>query len=187
MNIRKYISKYLPESEQEVKDKMSFLNFIDSFDDVLTRENNIGHFTSSAIVVNKDRSKILMIYHNIYNSWAWPGGHADGEDDFLSVAVREVKEETGLEHVKVISNNIAAIDVLTVDGHIKNGEFVSSHLHYNLAYLLSADETDKIRICESENSGVKWIPIDKVVEYVSEAKMKPVYLKLIKKIKEYMH
>lgn len=52
--------------------------------------------TASAWVVNKDRSKVLMIYHNIYNSWSWLGGHADGETDLLAVAIREVREEAGI-------------------------------------------------------------------------------------------
>mgnify|MGYP002237558723 CR=1 FL=1 len=52
--------------------------------------------TASAWVVNKDRSKVLMIYHNIYNSWSWLGGHADGETDLLAVAIREVREEAAL-------------------------------------------------------------------------------------------
>ena len=63
----------------------------------MTRQNEYGHFTSSAFVLNKERTKILMIYHKIYNSWAWTGGHADGDTDLLYTAIREVKEETNLD------------------------------------------------------------------------------------------
>ena len=81
----------------EVADKEMMLKCIDEYDDVLTRENKLFHFTASNWIVNKEKTKILMIYHNIYQSWAWTGGHADGEDDLQSVAKREAEEETGLK------------------------------------------------------------------------------------------
>ena len=185
MNLLKYISKYFPVNEQEMEDKMSFFKFIENYDDVLTRNNIIGHFTASAFIFNKARTKVLMVYHNIYKSYAFPGGHADGDDDFLRVAIREAKEETGIKNVEIISNNIAAIDVLSIAGHMKNGEYVSSHLHYNLTYLLSADEEEELSIKKDENSDVMWIAIDEIIHKVTEEHMKPVYLKLINKIKEY--
>ena len=73
-----------------------------------------------------------MAYHNIYHSWAWTGGHADGEKDLLSVAIREAKEETGIKTVKPVMEGIFSLEVLTVDGHEKNGSYVPSHLHLNV-------------------------------------------------------
>ena len=48
--------------------------------------------TSSGLIFNKNLDKILMVHHNIYNTWSWTGGHADGEDDLLKVAIKEAKE-----------------------------------------------------------------------------------------------
>jgi hypothetical protein len=87
--------------------------------DAFLRENKIAHITASAWVVNKDRSKVLMVYHNIYHSWSWLGGHADGETDLLSVAIREVKEEAGISKVYPVSEEIFSLESLTVDGHVK--------------------------------------------------------------------
>lgn len=70
-----------------------FLKFINLFDDVLTRKNEFGHFTASAWVLNKDKTKMIVVRHNIYKAYIYPGGHADGESDLLSVAIREVKEQ----------------------------------------------------------------------------------------------
>ena len=94
--LKEQIQNYIPYDEQEQKDKEQFLNFINTFSDVLTRDNVIGHFSSSAFVVNKKRTKMLAVYHIINDGWIYPGGHADGIEDLLSVAVREVEEETGL-------------------------------------------------------------------------------------------
>ena len=87
------IEHYTPFNEQEEPDKQLILNWIRNNTNAFSRENTVAHMTASAWVVNQDKSKILMVYHNIYNSWSWLGGHADGETDLLAVALREVKEE----------------------------------------------------------------------------------------------
>lgn len=185
MNIRYELEKYEPFNEQEQRDKENMIKFIDTFEDVLTRNNTFAHFTSSAWAVNKERTKVLMIYHNIYQSWAWTGGHTDGDNDLLDVAIRELKEETGIENVRVIDENIFSIEIVTVDGHVKRGKYVSSHLHLNTTFLLEVDENEKLKIKDDENSGVKWVDMDKVIEISNETKMKPIYIKEIEKLKKY--
>ena len=129
------IENYPPFNEQEEKDKALILGWISNNENAFSRENTVAHITASAWVVNKDRSKVLMVYHNIYNSWSWMGGHADGETDLLSVAIREVKEEAGISNVRPVSEEIFSLESLTVDGHVKKGNYVSSHLHLNITYL----------------------------------------------------
>ena len=113
------IKKYVPYNEQEAKDKELILGAISNFNNLLTRENVVMHITSSGYVINKNRDKVLMIYHKIYNSWAWTGGHADGDSDLLYVAIKEAKEETGIKNVVPVINDIFSLDVITVNGHIK--------------------------------------------------------------------
>ena len=88
MGLKEQIEKYSPYNEQEINDKEMMLKYIDTFEDVLTRDNKMCHFTASNWIVNKERTKVLMIYHNIYKSWAWTGGHADGDEDLLHVALK---------------------------------------------------------------------------------------------------
>ena len=185
MEIKDQIEKYIPYNEQEASYKKLMLEYINTFDDVLTRENKMCHFTASNWIVNKDKTKILMIYHNIYKSWAWTGGHADGDSDLLHVALKEAEEETGLKNLKLLSDGIYGLQILTVDSHIKRGKFVSSHLHLDCCFLFEANEEDILRIKEDENSGVKWIDINEVTKITNEEKMKPIYEKLNSKIKRY--
>ena len=81
MKLRKQIEEFKPFNEQEEKDKEYFLKFIDTFDDVLTRDNVFGHISASAWVVNKDRNKLVLVWHNINGGYIFPGGHADGETE----------------------------------------------------------------------------------------------------------
>ena len=172
MNLREQIKNYKPYNEQEEKDKQTILKYIDTFDDVLTRNNEFGHFTASSWAVNKERTKVLMIYHNIYKSWAWTGGHADGELDLLGTAIRELKEETGVENVRVLNNEIFSLEI------------ISSHVHLNLTYLLEVDENEILKIKEDENSDVKWVNIEDVEKISSEKWIvENVYKKLNEKLK----
>ena len=185
MNWIEDIKNYKPYNEQEAKDKDLILKCINLHDDILTRENTIAHITSSGYIVNKSRTKVLMIYHNIYKSWAWTGGHADGDSDLLHVAIKEAKEETGIKNVTPIFKEIYSLESIGVNGHEKRGKYVSTHVHFNVTYLLEADEKQEIHIKEDENSGVKWVPIDKILETTSEAWVRDrVYTKIIEKMKK---
>lgn len=183
MNYIQAIKKYIPIIDQEKKDKEMILNYIDKFDNILTRQNEIVHMTSSSLIFNKNRTKLLMIYHNIYNSRCWTGWHADWDDDMLYVAIKEAKEETWIKNIYPIFDEVFWIDILAINWHLKNSKFVSSHLHINTSFILEADENQKIEIKEEENSDVKWIPIDKLNDFCTESHMKIVYLKLLTKMK----
>ena len=183
--LKENIEKFTPYNEQEEVEKGIMLKYIKDFDDVLTRQNEYGHFTSSAFILNKERTKMLMIYHKIYNSWAWTGGHSDGDSDLLHVAIKEAKEETGIKDVTPISKDIYSLEIITVNGHEKRGKYVGSHVHLNATYLLEADENEAIHIKEDENSGVKWVPIDEIVEVSSEPWVATrIYGKIIEKMKK---
>ena len=168
MSIRDDIARYAPFNEQEERDKAVILDFMDRHGDAFLRSNLTAHMTASAWVVNAARDRVLMVYHKIYDSWSWTGGHADGEEDLLSVAIREVREETGVQSVRPVSEEIYSLEILTVDGHEKRGEYVPSHLHLNVTYLLEADEHETLRICEAENSGVRWFTLDGALEASTE-------------------
>lgn len=178
------IKKYTPYNEQEKKDKEIILYCINAFDDILNRNNEVAHITSSAFVVNKTKSKVLVVHHNIYNSWSWTGGHADGETDLLAVALRELQEETGIKDARPVTSQIFSLDILPVVGHIKREKYVSAHLHLSVAFLIEADEDEALMVKEDENSGVKWIPMEEMTIYSNEPHMQKVYRKIISKINQ---
>ena len=176
------IKNYVPFNEQEVKDKQFFID-CENIEQILTRENERCHLTSSGFVVKKDKTKILCSYHNIYKSWTWVGGHADGDDDMLYVAMKEAKEETSIKSVKPLLNIPISLESVPVLGHIKRGKYVPAHIHLNVTYLLEADENELIETKPDENSGVEWLTFDELLNKATEIYMIPVYKKIIEKIK----
>lgn len=159
MEIYEQIKAYRPWNEQERQDQAVILAFLERNPDAFYRTKLLAHMTASAWVVNPQRSKVLMVYHRLYDSWSWTGGHADGEEDLLAVALREVREETGVQRLRPVTEEIYSLEVLTVDGHEKHGRYVPSHLHLNVTYLLEAEEDQPLRVCEAENSGVAWFSL----------------------------
>ena len=184
MHLFEAIGSYKPVNEQEERDKKVMLRYIQSCDDYLERENEIAHFTASIWTVNEAHTKTLMAYHNIYDSWAWIGGHADGEEDLPSVALRELREETGVRHATLFTPEIFSLEILTVDGHIKKGRYVSSHLHLNITYLAQADESEALTVNEAENQAVKWFSFEDALRVSKEPWfVEHIYAKLIEKCK----
>ena len=162
------LRSYRPWNDQESADRDEILRQIEHSPDIFTRENRNAHMTASSWIVDPSRTKVLMVYHNIYDSWSWTGGHADGETDLLAVALREAREETGIAHVRPLRSDIYSLEILTVDGHEKRGKYVSSHLHLNLTYLLEADDSDLLVRKEDENSAVAWFSLDDAVKVSTE-------------------
>lgn len=186
MDLKRELQLYEPVNEQEERDKNLMCSLLDQGASIYTRESLTAHLTASAWVTNKERNKILMAFHRIYDSWAWLGGHADGETDLLSVAKREAMEESGLSEVRAVSSQIFSVEILTVSGHIKRGSYVSSHLHLNVTYYLEADEEASLSVKPDENTGVRWFFTEAAIKASNEPWMRDwIYRKLAEKMKRY--
>lgn len=171
------------DSEQEIKDINQIIKAEEIFGNILTRDNEFCHLCASSFVINKAHTKVLCIFHNIYKSWGWVGGHADGDDDMLYVARKETKEETSLEHFELLKNTPISVEILPVKGHVKKGKYVSGHLHLNTTYLFEADENDSIHILADENSNIGWLTFDELIGQCDEPYMIPIYEKIVSRIK----
>ncbi|MBR3313200.1 MAG: NUDIX hydrolase [Atopobiaceae bacterium] len=183
------LEEYRPYNEQEMRDRALVLARLraarrageDALEDLFGRADP-AHMTASAWVVSPDRSKVLMAYHNVYQSWAWLGGHADGECDLRAVALREVREESGLAGARIVGPDMLSVEVLCVDGHEKRGEYVSSHLHLNVTYLVEADPDEPVRVKPDENSSIGWLrPAEALAASTEPWFVERIYAKLVAK------
>ena len=180
--LRCAIERYTPWNDQEAADRVMLLRALDALDNPLSRENPFAHFSASSWIVNPRRDRALMVWHNIYRTWSWTGGHADGESDLLAVALLEAREETGVTRIEPVLPEIYSVEVLPVNAHVKRGQFVSAHLHLNVTYLLQADDGQEIRCKPDENSGVNWMPLDEAADNRVEPFMAVIYKKLNEKL-----
>ncbi len=177
------LKKYVPYNEQEQVDKEYFIQCEQVLGDILHRTTLNAHLTASALVVNKERTKCLCVHHNIFNSWTFSGGHADGDDDMLYVAKKELEEETSLKNYKLLLNEPLSIESIGIQGHFKRGKYVPSHQHLNFTYLFEADEKEVIKVLESENSNVGWLTFEELYEKSIEPHMIVFFKKMVEKIK----
>ena len=176
------IQNYIPVNEQETIDKQTLLQWLRQGEDISARDNLIGHLTASAWVVTPDRKNVLMAYHRIYDSWAWLGGHADGNWDLFQVAEKEAREESGIHTLRPVSSEPISLEILTVDGHEKRGKYVPCHLHLNLTYLFEAEPDQNIACKPDENTGVAWLEMDSLGQMCNEPWfVERIYSKLIRK------
>lgn len=181
-----------PQNPREKEDLQVMLRACELHPDILCRSCADGHFTASAWICDREHKKVLLVYHRIFDSWAWTGGHADGDPDLLRVALREAEEETGLREFRILNTDVlssrekapVSLEILKVKAHRRRGLFVPAHLHYNLTWLLEADATTPLRIKEDENSGVAWFLLDEVCAHCSEPQMQPIYAKLNSRLRE---
>src|SRR5690554_6539872 len=172
MNLLEELKRYRPFNEQEKKDLQICIKSLQEEEHVFTRQNNKVHFSASSWIVNQDFTKVLMIYHNIYDSWSWTGGHCDGNQDTLQVALEEAKEETGLKNLQVLSKHIFSLEALPVSKHKKNGDTILPHTHLNVTYLFMANDTDQLIHNPNENKDVKWFIREEALNIPKEEWMK---------------
>lgn len=184
MGLLEEIMQYQPQNKQEEMDKSVMLDFYQKFpSNALFRENKIAHFSSSAFILNPSFTKVLFAHHNILDTWAWLGGHADGEEDLYRVSLREADEEAGAYALTPLSKKIQGLDILPVPSHYKKGSFVNSHLHLSIAYLFVCDDSLPIRAKPDENSAVGWLSVEEFTSDLFSKNDCLLYQKLLAKAK----
>ena len=187
MSYKSAIRAYEPINAQEANDKNAILDYIALFEhNILTRANAFAHITSSGLILNRSLTKMLMIHHNIYQTWTWTGGHADGDSDMLYVALKEAREETGIDAIEPLMPEIASLDIIPVYGHVKNGAYVSSHLHLNTSFILIADENAETCVKWDETSDIRWVDLSEMPAHSNEPYLIEIYNKLINRAKSHI-
>ena len=175
MNSLKQLIIHYAQTYSEEKAPHEMLKFLDEETGYFLRYNYNGHFTGSAWIVSPDKSSILMTHHKKLGKWIQLGGHADGENDLLKVALREAKEESGIQQFKVLSEEIFDLDIHEIPQI--NSEL--RHLHYDVRFLLEADPGGEAVITSNESHDVSWIPLADVSKLNAEESIKRMIKKTV--------
>lgn len=118
-----------------------------------------GHITASAWIVSSDARRFLLTHHRKLDRWLQLGGHADGDADAATVALREAREESGLRYFEFLNDgrgDEALATPIDVDVHgipARPGE--PAHEHHDIRFLLVAAPDQEIQISE-ESKALEW-------------------------------
>lgn len=136
-----------------------FLQLLEDRSNPYTRDRLHGHLTASAWVVDPAREQAVLILHKKLDRWLQPGGHADGEENLIAVARKEVEEETGLKDLKLVSEGIFDIDIHAIPANKKDPE----HDHYDIRFIFEADPNSPF-LANHEVKQVAWKPLSWINE-----------------------
>ena len=118
------------------------------------------HFTATTFVVYQD--KTLLHLHRSLKIWVPPGGHIDRDELPHVAALREVKEETGLDVIlihdepTIISENAKE---LPGPRHLLLENINPFHQHIDMIYFAKADSFDATPD-SGESLELKWFSVD---------------------------
>ena len=142
----------------------AFLAFVEEHEACFERTLLVGHVTGSAWVVNQAGTHVLMTHHRKLDRWLQLGGHADGDPDIQAVALREVREESGLSQVQAMAWTIFDLDIHT----IPERKGIPEHLHYDVRFKIQATGDEPLVISE-ESKALAWVSLDEVPAKVDDA------------------
>ncbi len=152
----KGLKNYTTSFAEEINFRDSFLSLLQD-EDAYQRWHLPGHITCSAWIVNAELNKALLIHHKKLDRWLQPGGHADGDENILRVALKEVAEETGVSEVQLIIHDIFDLDIHPIP---KRAD-MPAHDHYDIRLLLRADESIPL-IDNEEVKGIRWVELEQI-------------------------
>ncbi len=130
--------------------RRAVLAFVADHPDAAVRTCVEGHLTGSALVVDADGERTLLLLHRKLGRWFQPGGHADGDTNLASVALREATEETGIEGLVVLA------DPIDVDVHRVKPPGEAPHLHLDTRFLVVAPR-GAVEVGNEESLGLRWV------------------------------
>lgn len=130
------LQRYMLRCPERADIAEEILRFVVETPDCFLRSHESGHITGSAWLLNPKGDKALLTLHRNLKRWLQTGGHADGDADILNTALREAQEESGIEGITVVDEDIMDVDIHRIPANPRKGE--ASHLHYDIRYLLRA-------------------------------------------------
>ena len=155
------LTNYQPANELEQKHYQKVIDFLKTNQNQFRRENLAGHIVGGAFLLSPDFKKVLFTHHEEYNRWLQLGGHADGEENILNVALREAEEESGISGIKPFNENIFDVDAHFIPKNERKNE--PEHYHYEIRYVLVAPTTDYS--ISNESNALKWFSVEEMEEY----------------------
>lgn len=145
---------HTPADVKEEADLAAMRAFLNAGGDCFARTHLPGHFTGSALLLNRAGDRVLLNRHKALGFWMQFGGHADGCADLLDVARRELCEESGLSAIMPVRESIVDIDIHPIPYNAKKAE--PAHLHYDVRYIFRLQDDNDNFVISDESADMRW-------------------------------
>lgn len=133
----------------------------------------IKQFTTSVVVINElsENAEVLLIHHKKFNKWMIPGGHIEEKENPIEAAIREVKEETGvdIDLISFIHKKLAVADGMWMlppeylyQQVIPPRASEAQHFHVDFTYVAIARKYSELTVNLSETNALKWVAVSEV-------------------------
>ncbi len=141
--------KALSSDDKELYSIEELMKFLKDTADPYSETAQAMHVTASGVIVGE--RGVVLHKHKILGQWMQPGGHIDAGETPWEAALRECREETGLE----IAHYKGEVNIIHIDLH----PAAKGHQHFDLRFLLEAPDLDP-NPPQGESQEVKWLPWD---------------------------
>lgn len=145
------------------------------------------HSTASVwIVTNSVPKKVLLVHHKKYNKWIQPGGHIEKFENPVECAIREVKEETGLDigylidklQISKDGDIFLPVPDFFMEQSIPAYHDQPQHFHLDINYVVEVDEQGLTHNV-SESHGIGWFTKDEALNLPIHENTKIILQKLL--------
>ena len=135
--IRSDVVARVPVDQREADSIVAFLAAFDRLEAPLDQEVDVVHVTGSGIVVGP--RGVVLLEHKRLGIWLQPGGHIDPGETPWEAALRECREETGLDaRFAGPLDDLGIPELIHVDVHAGG----RGHTHLDLRYLIDGGDAD---------------------------------------------
>jgi 8-oxo-dGTP pyrophosphatase MutT (NUDIX family) len=150
---------------------------VETHDDCFERSCWAGHVTASAWLLSHDGRRFLLTHHRKLGRWLQLGGHADGDPDPAAVALREAREESGLDRLRFAYAADAPVPI-DIDVHaIPARGTEPAHDHHDVRFVLVAAPGQTIAASDESNA-IEWFEMDALESVADDASVLRLGLKV---------
>ena len=173
---------YSPKEQNQHTLSGKFIEFVTEEVNCLDRDNQFGHITASAFLVDVEFSSCLLVHHKKLNIWVQPGGHVEPNDkNIIDSCTRELHEETGALSAKLVYSDIFDLDIHEIPEYTdSSGIKIQSHLHFDIRFIFKFDRRIPLQISD-ESIELKWIKFNEINEVDLNLKIDASVLRMIRK------
>jgi len=116
----------------------------------MKRDNLVKEYSAGGVVFKKEKNQIkYLLIKDSSGRWALPKGHIEAHEEIKEAALREIKEETGLNNLK-IARNLETIKYF----FCRKNDIVLKMVNL---FLIEASGDEELKPQKKEITGARWV------------------------------